>query len=334
MALVRNSSLIMQNVSIIDKSAIDSFKKYFYIHFEKIVVGVLIFLTVLTHFLIINKLMFLDIYFLPTLVAGYISGRRTGISVAIFSVALVTYFVVMSPATYLEGTNLTSLVCDLSLWGCFLILTSVVVGGLYDKNKRQNIELKSTYEGVLEILSKFIDAADKYTNGHSHRVAEMATEMAIGMRFPERQTETLRVAALLHDIGKVDVSTDVILKAAKLSEDDITELQTHVEKSGAILKPFQRLFKDAVGIILAHHKYYDNSGYGEQAKNLDEYALASLGILVIADAYDAMVSDRPYRKGKTPREAVTEIKTLAGKQFDPVLVGGFLEVMKDKLERS
>ncbi len=328
---IKENFLVLQNVTFIDKPAIDTFKKFFYVNFEKILVGILIFLTVLTHFFIINKLMFLDIYFLPVLVAGYILGQRAGISVAIFSVALVTYFVVMSPDTYLEGTNLLNLVCDLGLWGGFLILTSAVVGGLYDKNKRQNAELKNTYEGVLEILAKFIDSSDKYTNGHSYRVAELATEMAVGMQLPERQTETIRVAALLHDIGKVDISTDVILKAAKLSDEEINEMRTHVEKSGEFLKPFQRLFKDAVTIILAHHKYYDNSGYGEQAKNLDEYDSNSLGILFIADAYDAMVSDRPYRKGKTSREAVTEIKNLAGKQFDPLLVDSFVDVMKDRL---
>jgi hypothetical protein len=333
MGTIKYKPLAVPGDCFLERPLLSGTRKFLYTHFDKITVGVVIALTALTHFLVVNKLMFLEIYFLPTLVAGYVLGRRSGISVAIFSVALVTYFVVISPVRYLGGSNHAQLVLDLILWGCFLVLTSVVVGTLYEQNKEKNSELKKAYDGVLEILSKFIDSADKYTNGHSRRVAELATEMAINMDLPDRQIETVRVAALLHDIGKVDISTDVILKAAKLSDDEIKKLKTHVEKSKVFLNPFRQLFKDAVAIILAHHKYYDNSGYGEKAP-LTEQNSISLGILTLADAYDAMISDRPYRQGKTPRQALAEIIRLSGKQFDPMLVRAFTRVMKDRVEAA
>lgn len=337
MSIIKGSSLEVSGEYVIDKPLIKKAKDIFYRHFEKIVVGILIIITAITHCWVVNKLMFLDVYFLPTLVAGYIMGRRGGIAVAVFSVALVVYFVVGSPTAYAEGMSQANLIFDITLWACFLILTSIVVGSLYEQNKEKTSELKETYEGVLEILAKFIDSADQYTQGHSQRVAELATEMAIRMNLPDRQTETIRVAALLHDIGKVDISTDIILKAAKLSTDEIDELKSHVKKGEVILKPFKQLFRDAVAIIVAHHKYYDNSGYGTGSGEeipLDSYNAVSLGVLTIADAYDAMISDRPYRTGKTPREAVLEIKSLSGKQFDPVLVNKFVDVMKNKLETS
>jgi putative nucleotidyltransferase with HDIG domain len=265
-------------------------------------------------------------------------GRRGGISVAIFSIALVVYFVVLSPTTYLTENDHLRLTLNLTLWGCLLILTSTIVGGLYEQNEKKygelNKELNTAYEGVLEILVKFIGSVDKYTQDHSQRVAELTTEMALCLKLPERQTETLRVAALLHDIGKVDVSSDVILKMTKLSEKELRELKTHVEKGELFLKPFQRLFKDAVNIVLTHHKYYDNSGYGGENIVLDQHSQLSLGIVTIADAYDAMISDRPYRSGKTPRQAVAEIKGLSGKQFDPMLVKVFMDVMQDRLESN
>jgi hypothetical protein len=334
METIKYKPLTMSEEYFLEKPLIANTKRFFYVHFEEVIVGVVIALTVLTHFLVVNKLMFLDIYFLPTLLASYILGRRSGVSVAVFSVALVVYFVVMAPETYLRGGDYINLIFDLVLWGGFLILTSIVVGSLYEQNREKNMELKNTYEGVLELLAKFIDSADKYTQGHSQRVTELATEMAIGMNLSDREIETVRVVALLHDIGKVDISTDVILKAAKLSEDEISELKTHVERGGGFLRPFQQLFKDAVAIILAHHRYYDNSGYGQEGVTLNSQNTRILGILTIADAYDAMISDRPYRAGKTPREALAEIKGLAGKQFDPVLVDVFMDVMKDKLERT
>lgn len=334
MSIIKNSSLDIFGEYVIDKPIVRKIKDLFYAHFEKILVCAIVIITALTHYFVVNKITFLNIYFLPTLVAGYIMGRRGGVSVAVFSVAVVSYFVVMSPSTYIGGAGKTNFIFDLTLWACFLILTSIVVGSLYEQNKEKTAELRDTYEGVLEILAKFIDSADQYTKGHSQRVAELSTEMAIRMDLPDRQTETIRVAALLHDIGKVDVSTEVILKAAKLSMSEINELKTHVQKGEIILKPFKQLFRDAVTIIMAHHRYYDNSGYGSEEIPLDKYNSMSLGILTIADAYDAMISDRPYRTGKTPREAVHEIKKLAGKQFDPKLVKKFIGVMKDRLEES
>ena len=337
-----HNSLTLPGNYDLEKSFVASTKKFFYTHFEKVIAGAVILLTVLTHFLVVNKMVFLGIYFLPSLLAGYILGRRGAISVAFFSVAIVVYFVVLSPAKYLAENAHASLTFNLTLWGCLLILTSTVVGSLYEQNEKKNIdfnkdlkkELNTAYEGVLEILIKFIGSVDKYTQDHSQRVAELSTQMAAAMNLPERQTETIRVAALLHDIGKVDVSSEVILKMTKLSEKELQEIKTHVEKGEVFLKPFQRLFKDAVTIVLNHHKYYDNSGYGEKNIVLDQHSKLSLGIVTIADAYDAMISDRPYRSGKTPREAVTEIKHLAGKQFDPVLVEVFLAVMQDRLESN
>lgn len=333
------SRVLTQYADLPPKIVLGNTKNFFCDHLEKILACTVIVVTLITHFVVLNKLQFLDVFYLPILLTSYFLGRKAGISAAIFSVLTITYFVMTSPTLYMPNEkqlfsdNYSILACNLTLWAGFLILTSIMVGTLYERNTEKSSELRRTYEGVLEILTKLIDSSDKYTKGHSLRVAEISTEVAINMNLPVEQVETIRVAALLHDIGKVDISTDVILKAAKLSDKEIEELKSHVNKSGTILKPFKQLFKDAVIIVLAHHKYYNELGYGEKPTNLEEELARSVGILTIVDAYDAMISDRPYRAGRTPKEAIMEIMKASGEQFDPKLVKIFVNVMKDKFEK-
>ncbi|RPJ49394.1 MAG: HD domain-containing protein [Acidobacteria bacterium] len=126
----------------------------------------------------------------------------------------------------------TAAVCG---WGGFLILTSVAVGSLYETKERQLFDLKNAYMGVLEVLSKYLESTDPYTSGHSVRVSELATAIATDMQLSAEETDNIRVAGLLHDIGKIEISGEVLRKAANLTSDEQVYMESHAQKGARLL---------------------------------------------------------------------------------------------------
>ena len=192
-------------------------------------------------------------------------------------------------------------------------------------------ELQKAYVGILEILSKYIETKDGYTKGHSIRVSEYAKGIAIAMELPRHLVENVRVAGLLHDIGKIEISSEVIQKAAALTPQEKDLIDTHSERGGVILAKVGEVLQEVVPIVVAHHRYF------ERALDSSEESLKSvpLGarIVAVADAFDAITTDRPYRKGKPPWEAVQEIVDQTGRQFDPEVVEAFRRVISSQIEQ-
>ena len=182
-------------------------------------------------------------------------------------------------------------------------------------------ELWETYFGVLQILCQVI-SNDKYTQNHSYRVSVYAARLAAEMGLPEDQVEDVRAAALLHDIGKLEVSRNILYKSARLSEDEIAEVQAHLPRGVEALRPVAvgGTLRRVLPIILAHHDKFDGSGY-HATKGEDIPVEAR--IISVADVYDALVSDRPYRKAMSPFEARDIISKGAGTDFDPKVVAAF-----------
>ena len=208
---------------------------------------------------------------------------------------------------------------DLGVWAGFLIISAYATGSLYELGERRLSELRETYYGVLQILNQFI-GNDKFTQNHSYRVSVYATTIAAEMRMPEQQIEDVRAAALLHDIGKLEVSRGILYKAARLDESELEEMKSHVEKGVSMLKPVGGSLRRILPIILAHHDKFDGSGHHpSKGENIPIEAR----IIAVADAYDAMISDRPYRKGMTPAEGRDEILRSGGPDFDPSVVKAF-----------
>jgi len=165
----------------------------------------------------------------------------------------------------------------------------------------------------LAMVAQSIDIKDPYTAQHSRKVAEIAVRLARAMRLPEEEVRRIRIGALMHDIGKVGVSGSIIRKPMKLEPNEDSLMRQHPVLSADIMQPIE-LLADAAEIVRHHHEHYDGTGYPDGLKG-EDIPLGSRVILV-ADAFDAMTTDRPYRRGRSVNQAVGILKQHAGKQFD------------------
>jgi len=310
----------------------EQFKQFILRHFEKILVSVILMAAFVGTYFVEEKFIVLNFYYLPVLVAGYFLGRQMGVLTAVFSILAVLICVLVFPQRFLNSKEILKGVAQLSSWSGFLILASVTVGTLFEQNEQRLKELKNAYIGVLEILSKYLESTDRYTKGHSVRVSELATDIGIAMELPRSEVENIRVAGLLHDIGKIEVSGEILSKAAKLSTEERELMDLHTVKGAYILSAVGGILKEVVPIVVAHHKYFADTLESNNGATMK----IPLGarVIAVADAYDAMTTDRPYRKGMLPWEALQEIVAKAGIQFDPEVVGAFKRVVSEKMERG
>jgi putative nucleotidyltransferase with HDIG domain len=305
-------------------------KGYVTHNFEGIIILVVLLSVIIISYLIDEKMMMLNFYYLPVLMAGYFIGKRASVLVAAFSILTVAFFALVNFSAFNGGRGIGYLASGLAGWSGFLLLTSYIVGVLYEQKQKQYDELQQAYVGILEILIKYLESTDRYTKGHSERVAEHAMDIAIAMRLPRHEVENIRVAALLHDIGKVEISANLIGKAASLSNDEMAQVAEHSTKGANILHSVGGVLKEAIPIVLEHHKHYSEM---EPSKDsVPSNKSIGVSIVSVADSFDAMVTDRPYRKGMQPWQAMEEIRRCAGEQFDPEVVEVFESVLAHKLE--
>jgi putative nucleotidyltransferase with HDIG domain len=184
---------------------------------------------------------------------------------------------------------------------------------------------------ILSMLSGAIEARDSYTRGHSARVTQLAETVARRLGWSEERLASLRVGGPLHDIGKLGVSDDVLSKEGRLDEDEFAQIREH-PKIGAKILLRVAAFREALPYVLYHHERWDGKGY-PSGRAGDEIPVEAR-VLAIADAFDAMTSDRPYRRALTRAQALAEVERCAGTQFDPEIARIFLEVFGREEERN
>ncbi len=194
------------------------------------------------------------------------------------------------------------------------------------ENARLFKDLEELFIGTVSALSGAIDAKSPWTAGHSNRVTMCAIKIGEAMEMGEEELKTLRIASLLHDIGKIGVAEGVLEKPARLTEEEIGLIKIHPVKSRDILSPIKQL-REILDVVLHHHEHYDGSGYPRGLRGEEIPLMAR--IISVADTVDAMASDRPYRKGKTMDAIVEELRRCAGTQFDPNVVNAFLKVKNE-----
>ena len=176
---------------------------------------------------------------------------------------------------------------------------------------------------MLRMLTGAIEARDPYTRGHSSRVTELAEAVALRLGWTEERIASLRLGGPLHDIGKLAVSHEVLHKEGQLDAEELAEIREH-PRTGAKLLLRVAALREAIPYVLYHHERWDGTGY-PSGKAGEEIPLEAR-VLAIADAFDAMTSDRPYRRALTHEEALAEVERCAGTQFDPELARIFLEL--------
>jgi putative nucleotidyltransferase with HDIG domain len=274
----------------------------------------------------------LSFYNLPTLFAAYYFGRRRAVEAALASILFVSWVDMMNPSILgrhsmeMNGWLTWS---DLAIWAGMLLIFAYAGGTLYENAEQRLRDLRETYTGLLQILSQII-SNDKYTQNHSYRVSVYATQIAVEMGFNEEKIEDIRAAALLHDIGKLETSRDLLYKAAKLNAEEYHEVKSHVQKGINLLAPVSGSLQRILPIILAHHDRFDGTGY--HASKGEDIPIEAR-ILSVADVFDAMISDRPYRQGLSTFEARDIIRKGEGTDFDPVVVQAFERAFqKQRLE--
>ncbi len=190
---------------------------------------------------------------------------------------------------------------------------------------KYNEEINTGYLQTVMALARAVEANDVYTRNHCQRVMEIACVIAENMGYSKSYIEVLRYAAILHDIGKIGIPTGILNKGGALTKQEFEIIKNHPVIAYNILKDVEFL-KGGLEAILQHHERYDGNGYpyGLKGAEICEHAK----ILCVADAFDAMTNDRPYRKGMSVEEALSEIERCSGSQFDPKIAAIFIDVSK------
>lgn len=197
---------------------------------------------------------------------------------------------------------------------------------LEEKIEQQTVEIRKLSLGAIESLVIALESKDQYTAGHSRRVTEISIAIAKEMALSDKQLDDVRWGSLLHDVGKIAVNQLIQNKPGNLSKEEYEHIMIHAQVGAGIVRP---VVNDEVVLIVGHHHdHFDGKGLNQVLYGKD----IPLGarILALADAYDAMTSDRPYRLALSVEKSLAEIRRCSGSQFDPDVIAAFLRVRSPK----
>jgi putative nucleotidyltransferase with HDIG domain len=234
---------------------------------------------------------------------------------------LATY-IALAPIGFIMALVYTSI----GVWGIILFFFPLFLARrsfeLYTKMRKMYLE-------TIRALAAAIDAKDPYTKGHSERVAKIAVVLATELNLSDRDIENIEYTALLHDIGKIGIDDRILGKSSKLSNEEFKKIKEHPIVGAKIIEPVDFL-KNSYQAIYHHHERYNGNGYPDGLKSENIPILAR--IIAVADAYDAMGSDRPYRKKLSKEKILKEFTEQSGKQFDPQIVNALMLIFKRERE--
>lgn len=193
---------------------------------------------------------------------------------------------------------------------------------------RQSVRLRRDTQAALATLVDIIELRDPYTAGHSRRVAALARELALRIGVTGEEADLVELAGQVHDLGKVAVDTDVLRKPGRLDEDEWQQVRFHPVHSADVVARFSAYDDEVVAMVRHHHERWDGKGYPDGLAG-EEIPLGAR-ILAVADTFDALTSDRPYRQGMAIEQALAILESGAGKQWDPHLVETFVAGVRER----
>jgi HD-GYP domain-containing protein (c-di-GMP phosphodiesterase class II) len=258
------------------------------------------------------------------LVAGAVA-LQTHRSLLRIVVTYNSYDLPQQAALYVMGP-LAALLAEISPWALYLMAVPVA---LIYISFRNNSLLRSQTREAVEALADAIDMRDPYTFQHSQRVARYARELAVKMGLSEEMVDTIESAARVHDLGKIGVDASILAKPGPLDEDEWETMRMHPEIGASIVGRFP-YFRCGQELILHHHEHYDGQGY-PQGRDHDSIPIGAR-IIAVADAFDAMTSDRPYRRALPLRAVLQELEQHKGDQWDPQVAEVLIGILRQELE--
>jgi putative nucleotidyltransferase with HDIG domain len=273
-------------------------------------------------------IIFCIVYFLlNALISSVLFAMIQNKSIFYFFISNVSIGILSSIAMAPFGLILAYVFNNNGFGGVLLILFPIVLArytfSLY-------IQTKTQYVQTVDTLMHAMEARDRYTEGHSQRVAEIAAIIAKELKYTDIQIEKLHMASLLHDVGKIGIHDSILNKPDKLTEEEYKIIKSHPEIGYNILKDIKYL-EPILFIVRNHHERYDGKGYPD-GKTADQIGL-DVFIVQLADTIDAMSTDRPYRKALTDQEVIDEINKYSGTQFHPKVVQAYLNIL-DKQKKA
>jgi HD-GYP domain-containing protein (c-di-GMP phosphodiesterase class II) len=288
---------------------------------ELIIIFLLVVITGFIFFFVANQRAFLNFFYLPVLLGAYFFGKRYATLAAFFSITLIFAMAYVYPFSFkFEMDSEIYRWLDLLTWGGFLLITGYTMGILYEKKEAAFKNINKTYQGVIEMLSLIIDSVDSQTQSHSYRVSVISEQIALKMERTPYEVENIRLAALLHDLGKIGISSELLQKIEQLSGIEKDMIKNHPQTAVNVITPVGGKVLEILPLILNHHEKWDGSGYHSQ---VGENIPMGARIIAVADVYDALISDRSYRKALSPFQAKKEIMDNVNKHFDPDVAVAF-----------
>jgi len=278
----------------------------------------------LANVLMVNQRIVLYLFYIPVVLAAWRLSGREAISVAILAAVMVQAYTLFIPGKIDAPMPKGFFWAELASWGGILVVTAWVISTLRTTNRRATANLEQAYRGVLEILSKFIQAVDTDTASHSVRVSAWSVRIAQEMGLDQSTVEKARVAGLLHDVGKTEVSLALLRKSASLSAEEKAAIGKHAAQGATLIESVGHMLAHVANAVEDHHEKFDGSG----TKGLKGEAIPLVArIIAAADAFDAMTSDRPYRKGMSFFEARDTVMAESGTHFDPEVAAALKRIV-------
>jgi putative nucleotidyltransferase with HDIG domain len=271
----------------------------------------------LMNILVVNQKIVLYMFYLPVVVAAWTLRKRHAVGVAGLATVLVAAYAFFLPRSLPYTGSMPLLWAELVIWAGVLIVTAYAVSTLRQRVEEALHSLERAYSGVLAILSKFIQTIDADTEAHCVRVSAWGVSIGQELGMDRSMIEKIRIAGLLHDVGKVDISVEILRKAAALSLAERQTIREHAARGAEMVRPIGGILADIADAIESHHENYDGTGYqGLKGEQIPVVAR----VLAVADVFDALLSDRPYRKSMGIFNALDNLVVSSGSRFDPTVV--------------